>query len=272
VIGDLPVAGIVVSAAGAATCRVTEFHDDGASIRLELAYLEARPISLLEKSGGDVFDGWWVAVTFDDGCAVRFGDPTFDDGGEDDFWGSEDATDDDAVSKPEERLRLREAETCTDGHQVVGSRLFDVVGPERVVSISSGWERIGLQAGTADVTTGASFQERITTTGARPPGWHTRMAYHPDRESKDEVDSYTMEWDWPSRLIRWVEAMPDRSLRAHVAGADGPGAQANSRLPTSDQVAAAAIPQRLPLLGATFERVWSLARTTGRAPDGHRPS
>lgn len=244
-------------------------------MRVELAYLGPSLIEHVKERGVGGLDGWWVEVTFDDGSTFRVSESTFDgevedDDGRDDEVGdgSEDAVDDDGHPWVHETfLRWRESQTLTDGNQVVASRLFTVVGPGRMVSVCSGWERVGLAAGGADLATAATFRELATTRGARPPGWLTHMAYHPSGDSADGVASYTMEWDWPSKLLRWVEVLPDGSMRAHVIAKGSPMPDDGAGLPTPDLIATAAIPQRLPITGSTFEGVWNVARTTGRVPD-----
>lgn len=263
VIGDLPVPGIVVTRSEVATCRVTQVQDGPRRIRVELALLASHPTTFPKAGTVDIFDGWWVAVTFDDGTTYRTGDSTLvtdlDDDLDDDVeWGA-DAT-------VESGLLWQESETSHDGIQVVGSRLLQVVGAGRMVSISSGWERVGVPSGTADLTTAAAFRDVATTSNARPPGWLTHMAYQPGQNSTGEV-SYTMEWDWPSRLIRWVDMLPDGSLRAHVSSTSTPVAIDGTSFPSPDQLAATPMPERLPLTRSTFETVWDLARTTGRVPN-----
>lgn len=243
-IGELPTPGLLVSACDVATCRVTQLVDGHGLMRVELAYLAPRPLHP-RAPGTDAFDGWWVAATFDDETTACYGDPTID--------GEIEEEDEVEVgeSPPEVGLRLIETEETADGRQTVTSRLFQVLGPARMTSLSTGWARIALAEGSVAVGSSEEFRRRSTTSDARPPGWLTHVVYQTAQDGADPVASYAMEWDWPSRLVRWVEVMPDGGLRARTSASSGvsePGGP-----PHSKRIAAAVRPQRIALDAGSFE-------------------
>jgi hypothetical protein len=254
-IGELPTLGVVIGACDSATCRLTEVGVG--SVRIELAYIASEgsdPSARLDE----VFAGWWIAATFNDGTTIRAGYETEEE------WGE--SPPNPSVGESETNFLWRESETTTDGRQLVTTVLLEVVGQSKIASISSGWERVGMTAGAVDVGRSLDFVDQRTTKDARPLGWLTYMAFEVDQHDEGDVGSYVMEWDWPSRLLRWIEVMPDGVLRARTP-VSTPEAVPSAGPPTSEQVATAPFPIRIPIDAGSFDDFWTLASTTGRVPE-----
>jgi hypothetical protein len=111
---------------------------------------------------------------------------------------------------------------------MVQLRVFDAVGPSAITSVTAGWDRVGLVEGSAHLA-GDHFANTLSVWDARPQGWLSRFVYQPQQDSEAPVEQYAMEWDWPSRLIRWVEVMPDGALRACRPTQDNGGHRRRSR-------------------------------------------
>jgi hypothetical protein len=255
-IGELPTPGVVIGACDSATCRLTEVGVG--SVRIELAYFAPEgsdPSARLDE----VFAGWWIAATFYDGTTIRAGYET-----DEEEWGE--SPPNPSVGESDTNFLWRESETTTDGRQLVTTVLLEVVGQSKIALISSGWERVGMTAGAVDVGRSLDFVDQRTTTDARPPGWLTYMACEIHPHDAGDVASYVMEWDWPSRLLRWIEVMPDGVLRARPP-VSTPEAVPSAGPPTSEQVATASLPICIPIDAGSFDDFWALASTTGRLPE-----
>jgi hypothetical protein len=262
-IGELPAPGVVIGACDTATFRLTEVLEG--LVRIELAYIA--PEQFDPRALHEVFDGWWAEVTFDDGTTIRTWDGREDEN-QDEY--EVDSLPDPSVGERKTDFQFSESETWTDGHQLVTTMLFEVRGDSQIAFVSAGWDRVGMMAHAVDVGHPVDFSDRRTTKDARPPGWLTYMAFEVDQDDARDVATYVMEWDWPSRLLRWIEVMPDGVVRAHTP-VSPPESVASGGSPTPEQVATASLPIRIPIDAKSFDDLWTLASTTGRVPEGRHP-